>query len=49
VKLPVYYPSQEEKLDADLYAKNVSKLLSFELKIPILYYSYDDVKYLNYR
>jgi len=49
VKLPVYYPSEEEKLDADLYAKNVSKLLSSELKIPVLYYSYDDVKYLNYR
>ncbi len=49
VKLPVYYPSDEEKLDADLYAKNVSNLLSSELNLPVLNYSYDDVKYLNYR
>ena len=48
-KLPVYYPSEEEKNDPELYAKNVSKLFSKELGLPYLKYSFDDIKYLQYR
>lgn len=33
--LPVYVPNDEEKKDAKLYAKNVQKLLSKHLDIPI--------------
>ncbi|CAG2117716.1 unnamed protein product [Medioppia subpectinata] len=48
-KLPVYYPSPEELKDPELYAYNVSVLLSRELDLPNLYYSYDDVKYLQHK
>ena len=47
-KLPVYYPSEEEKANPDLYAANVSKVLVDELGIPCLFYSYDDVQYFKY-
>lgn len=48
-KLPVYYPSEAEKQDADLYASNVSKVFEKELKIPCLFYSFDDAKFFKYR
>ncbi|XP_054156900.1 lysophosphatidylcholine acyltransferase 1-like [Oppia nitens] len=48
IKLPVYYPSDEEKNDPDLFAHNVTALLSKQLDMPYLSYSYDDVKYLSY-
>lgn len=49
VKLPVYYPNEQEKLDPDLYALNVAKIMSKELTIPCLHYSFDDAKYLRYK
>ena len=49
VKLPVYYPSEEERIDAELYAENVSELMSKYLQIPSLYYSFDDSRYIAHR
>ena len=48
IKLPVYYPSEEEKADPDLYAENVSKVFTEELNIPCLNYTFDDAKYMKY-
>lgn len=48
-KLPVYYPSKEEQANADLYAANVTQVLIRELKIPSLFYSFDDARYLKYK
>lgn len=31
IKLPVYYPSEEEKADPRLYANNVRKLMATEV------------------
>jgi lysophosphatidylcholine acyltransferase/lyso-PAF acetyltransferase len=31
VRLPVYYPSQQEKEDPKLYANNVRKLIAMEV------------------
>ncbi|OTF76027.1 lysophosphatidylcholine acyltransferase 1-like protein [Euroglyphus maynei] len=48
-KLPVYTPSELEKKDPDLYARNVAKVLVKELGLPCLFYSYDDSRYFKYR
>ena len=48
-KLPVYYPTEDEKSNADLYAANVTKVLVKELQLPCLFYSFDDARYLKYK
>lgn len=48
-KLPVYYPSEKERTDPELYANNVSALVSKELHIPGLCYSFDDSRFLSHR
>ncbi|XP_050664833.1 lysophosphatidylcholine acyltransferase isoform X2 [Leptidea sinapis] len=42
--LPVYYPSEEEKRDPKLYARNVRDVMAKALGIPVLDYTYDDCK-----
>nr|XP_027196250.1 lysophosphatidylcholine acyltransferase 1-like isoform X2 [Dermatophagoides pteronyssinus] len=48
-KLPVYTPSDLERKDPDLYARNIAKILVNELGLPCLFYSYDDARYFKYR
>jgi lysophosphatidylcholine acyltransferase/lyso-PAF acetyltransferase len=42
--LDVYYPSEEEKHDPSLYARNVRNLMSEKLNVPCTQHSHDDVK-----
>ncbi|CAO1416740.1 unnamed protein product [Diamesa hyperborea] len=46
--LPVYNPSEEEKKDAALYAKNVQEVMSKALGIPLSDYTFDDCKLMEY-
>ncbi|XP_011200429.2 lysophosphatidylcholine acyltransferase [Bactrocera dorsalis] len=41
--LPVYTPSEEEKVDANLYAKNVRDVMAKALGVPTSEYSFEDV------
>jgi len=41
--LPVYKPNEAEKKDANLFAKNVRKVMANALNIPTSEYSFDDV------
>ncbi|XP_058801176.1 lysophosphatidylcholine acyltransferase isoform X2 [Phymastichus coffea] len=45
--LPVYKPSEAEKLDPKLYANNVRRLMAEALKIPVSDYTYDDCRIIN--
>ena len=40
--LPVYYPSEEEKANAELYAENVRALMAEALDTPVSEYSFED-------
>jgi len=40
--LPIYYPSEDEKKDPKLYAKNMQELISQTLKIPVYYSTFKD-------
>mmetsp|Transcript_22264 Transcript_22264/g.41744 ORF Transcript_22264/g.41744 Transcript_22264/m.41744 type:complete len:527 (+) Transcript_22264:311-1891(+) len=40
--LPVYYPTEEEKADPDLFAENVRQLMASKLGIPTTDHSYED-------
>ncbi|XP_068618621.1 lysophosphatidylcholine acyltransferase [Battus philenor] len=42
--LPVYYPSEEEKKDPKLYARNVRDVMARALGVPVLDYTYDDCR-----
>ncbi|XP_050351725.1 lysophosphatidylcholine acyltransferase isoform X1 [Nymphalis io] len=42
--LPVYYPSEEEKQDPKLYARNVRDVMAKALGVPVLDYTYDDCR-----
>lgn len=42
--LPVYHPSEEEKKDAKLYARNVRDVMAKSLGVPVLDYTYDDCR-----
>lgn len=46
--LPVYQPSEEEKKDPKLYARNVRNLMARELGIPISDYTFDDCKLMTF-
>ncbi|XP_021701052.1 lysophosphatidylcholine acyltransferase isoform X2 [Aedes aegypti] len=46
--LPVYHPSEEEKKDPKLYARNVRNLMARELGIPISDYTFDDCKLMSF-
>lgn len=46
--LPVYHPSEEEKKDPKLYARNVRNLMARELGIPISDYTFDDCKMMTF-
>uniref|UniRef100_A0AAG5DUV3 EF-hand domain-containing protein n=1 Tax=Anopheles atroparvus TaxID=41427 RepID=A0AAG5DUV3_ANOAO len=46
--LPVYYPSEAEKADPKLYARNVRDLMAQALNIPISDYTFDDCKLMTY-
>ncbi|KPM08325.1 lysophosphatidylcholine acyltransferase 1-like protein, partial [Sarcoptes scabiei] len=48
-KLPVYFPSDQERNDPELYALNVAKILADELQLPYMFYSYDDSRYFKYK
>ncbi|EFN70456.1 Lysophosphatidylcholine acyltransferase 2 [Camponotus floridanus] len=45
--LPVYIPSEAEKLDPKLYANNVRRLMAEALKIPVSDYTYDDCRIIR--
>ncbi|XP_073946781.1 lysophosphatidylcholine acyltransferase isoform X2 [Choristoneura fumiferana] len=42
--LPVYYPSEAERRDPKLYARNVRDVMAKALGIPVLDYTYDDCR-----
>ncbi|CAG9088786.1 unnamed protein product [Plutella xylostella] len=42
--LPVYHPSEEEKRDPKLYARNVRDVMAKALGVPVLDYTYDDCR-----
>ncbi|XP_046968814.1 lysophosphatidylcholine acyltransferase isoform X2 [Vanessa cardui] len=42
--LPVYYPSEDEKRDPKLYARNVRDVMAKALGVPVLDYTYDDCR-----
>ncbi|XP_061714690.1 lysophosphatidylcholine acyltransferase isoform X1 [Cydia pomonella] len=42
--LPVYYPSEEERRDPKLYARNVRDVMAKALGVPVLDYTYDDCR-----
>ncbi|KAL9705403.1 hypothetical protein quinque_008921 [Culex quinquefasciatus] len=46
--MPVYHPSEEEKRDPKLYARNVRNLMARELGIPISDYTFDDCKLMTF-
>ncbi|XP_019755810.2 lysophosphatidylcholine acyltransferase isoform X2 [Dendroctonus ponderosae] len=45
--LPVYYPNEEEKRDAKLFANNVRAIMAKALGIPVVDYSYSDCKMMT--
>ncbi|XP_015609932.1 lysophosphatidylcholine acyltransferase isoform X1 [Cephus cinctus] len=45
--LPVYKPSEAEKIDPKLYANNVRRLMAEALKIPVSDYTYDDCRIIS--
>lgn len=45
--LPVYTPSEEEKLDPKLYANNVRHLMAKALGVPVSDYTYDDCRLMT--
>uniref|UniRef100_A0ABD2WV41 Phospholipid/glycerol acyltransferase domain-containing protein n=1 Tax=Trichogramma kaykai TaxID=54128 RepID=A0ABD2WV41_9HYME len=45
--LPVYKPSEAEKLDPKLYANNVRRLMAKTLGVPVSDYTYDDCKVIS--
>ncbi|OXU27771.1 hypothetical protein TSAR_009520 [Trichomalopsis sarcophagae] len=45
--LPVYKPSEAEKLDPKLYANNVRRLMAEALQIPVSDYTYDDCRIIS--
>lgn len=47
-KLPVYYPSDEELKNPELFAENITNIFIEELKVPKLFYSFDDARYFKY-
>ncbi|XP_072947252.1 lysophosphatidylcholine acyltransferase [Epargyreus clarus] len=42
--LPVYYPSEAERRDPKLYARNVRDVMAKALGVPVLDYTYDDCR-----
>ncbi|XP_065084768.1 lysophosphatidylcholine acyltransferase isoform X1 [Ochlerotatus camptorhynchus] len=46
--MPVYHPSEEEKKDPKLYARNVRNLMARELGIPVSDYTFDDCKLMTF-
>lgn len=46
--MPVYQPSEAEKKDPKLYARNVRNLMARELGIPISDYTFDDCKLMTF-
>ncbi|KAI1289736.1 Lysophosphatidylcholine acyltransferase 2 [Halotydeus destructor] len=46
--LPVYYPNEEEKQNAILFADNVRQLMSKELSIPCSRYSFEEAFFLEW-
>ncbi|XP_058063192.1 lysophosphatidylcholine acyltransferase isoform X1 [Anopheles bellator] len=46
--LPVYHPSEAEKADPKLYARNVRNLMARALDIPISNYTFDDCKLMTF-
>lgn len=46
--MPVYHPSEEEKKDPKLYARNVRNLMAQELGIPVSDYTFDDCKLMTF-
>jgi len=45
--LPVYIPSEEEKQNPKLYAKNVRDVMAKALDVPIVDYSYEDCRLMS--
>ncbi|XP_066141594.1 lysophosphatidylcholine acyltransferase isoform X1 [Euwallacea fornicatus] len=45
--LPIYYPSEEEKRDAKLFANNVRAVMAKALGVPVVDYSYSDCKMMT--
>lgn len=50
IKLPICYPSEEEKQNEELFANRVCQIISDRLGISASLYSFDDVKFFtNYK
>jgi lysophosphatidylcholine acyltransferase/lyso-PAF acetyltransferase len=45
--MPVYYPNDEEKTNAEVYANNVRIKMAEYLKIPLSDYSFEDVRLMT--
>jgi len=45
--LPVYVPSEAEKRDPHLFARNVRKVMAEALQLPVVDYSYEDCRVMN--
>ncbi|XP_043287363.1 lysophosphatidylcholine acyltransferase 2 isoform X3 [Venturia canescens] len=45
--LPVYRPSEAEKMDPKLYANNVRRVMAEALQIPVSDYTYDDCRIIS--
>lgn len=46
--LPVYHPSEEEKKNPKLYARNVQRLMASSLEIPVSDYTFDHCQLMNH-
>lgn len=46
--LPVYHPSEEEKKNPKLYARNVQRLMANSLEIPVSDYTFDHCQLMNH-
>ncbi|XP_054169098.1 lysophosphatidylcholine acyltransferase 1-like [Oppia nitens] len=48
IKLEPYFPNEEEKLNASLFANNVQKVMCDELGVIQSFYTYDDVMFMGF-
>lgn len=49
IKLPICYPSEEEKQNPELFAERISRMITERINVPMSFYSYDDIRFFNYK
>lgn len=49
IKLPICYPSEEEKQNPELFAERISRMITQRINVLMSFYSYDDVQFFNYK